>query len=81
MKRKEQNKCQNTENMYIRWHKTKGKRRDYNVCQVCGSTVKPEGHHMIQYLYGGAANDENIITLCQKCHKQVHRGNIDIMKF
>lgn len=58
-----------------------GKRRDYNVCQVCGSAVKPEGHHMIQYLYGGAANDENIITLCQKCHKQVHRGNIDIMKF
>ena len=40
-----------------------GKRRDYNVCQVCGSTVKPEGHHMIQYLYGGAANEENIITL------------------
>lgn len=23
---------------------------------------------------------DNIVTLCQKCHKQVHRGNIDILK-
>ena len=58
-----------------------GKKRDYGTCCVCGSKERPEGHHVIEYQYGGAATLDNIVTLCQKCHKQVHRGNIDIMKF
>ena len=53
----------------------------YGACCVCGSKERPEGHHVIEYQYGGAATIDNIVTLCQKCHKQVHRGNIDIMKF
>lgn len=57
-----------------------GKKRDLFVCQICGSTVKPEGHHVINFQYGGAADIDNIITLCQKCHKSVHRGTIDIIK-
>jgi 5-methylcytosine-specific restriction endonuclease McrA len=57
-----------------------GKKRDLYTCQVCGSTERVEGHHIIDYQYVGAANVDNIITLCQKCHKQVHRGNIDIVK-
>ena len=58
-----------------------GKVRDYGTCHVCGSTEKPEGHHIINYQYGGTAILDNIVTLCQKCHKQVHRGNIDITRF
>lgn len=58
-----------------------GKVRDYGVCQACGSREQPEGHHIIDYQFGGAATPDNIITLCHKCHKQVHRGNIDIVKF
>ena len=29
-----------------------GKIRDHNICQVCGSTIAPEGHHIIDYQYG-----------------------------
>ena len=58
----------------------KGKERDLYTCQVCGSTDHVEGHHIMNYQYGGAANIDNIVTLCHKCHKQVHRGNLDIVK-
>lgn len=58
-----------------------GKARDLGACQICGSKCSPEGHHIIDYQFGGAADADNIITLCQKCHKQVHRGMIDIVKF
>ncbi len=58
-----------------------GKERDRFTCQVCGSTVAPEGHHIIDYQYGGNANVDNIVTLCHNCHKQVHRGKIDLVKF
>ena len=57
-----------------------GKIRVLDTCQVCGSNEHVEGHHILNYQYGGAANIDNIVTLCRKCHKQVHRGNIDILK-
>ena len=57
----------------------KGKERDLYTCQVCGSKKDVEGHHIIDYQYGGAASVDNIITLCHKCHNQVHKGNIDII--
>lgn len=55
-----------------------GKERDGNVCQVCGSTDNVEGHHLIDYAFGGAADPDNIITLCRKCHNAVHKGEIDL---
>lgn len=58
-----------------------GKKRDLYTCQVCGSKLSSEGHHLIDYQFSGAADTNNIITLCQKCHKQVHRGNIDLISF
>lgn len=58
-----------------------GRKRDLNICQVCGSRIKPEGHHFIDFYFGGAANVDNIITLCQHCHKLVHSGKIDLLKF
>ena len=58
-----------------------GKIRDRYVCQACGSRIDAEGHHIIDYQYGGAANVNNILTLCRKCHKKVHRGDIDLIKF
>lgn len=58
-----------------------GRKRDLNICQVCGSRIKPEGHNFIDFQFGGAENVDNVITLCQHCHKQVHSGNIDLLKF
>lgn len=58
-----------------------GKKRDLNICQVCGSRLRAQGHHFIDFHFGGAANVDNIITLCQHCHSQVHRGKIVLFKF
>ena len=58
-----------------------GRERDGNICQICGSTDHVEGHHIIDYLFSGAANIDNIISLCHKHHKDVHDGRIDVMKF
>ncbi|MHB8065250.1 MAG: HNH endonuclease [Ruminiclostridium sp.] len=58
-----------------------GKERDLYTCQVCGSKDKVQGHHIVDVQFSGAANDENIITLCNQHHKKVHAGKIDIIKF
>ena len=56
-----------------------GRVRDLNRCQICGSTSHPEGHHIINVQHGGAADSNNIVTLCRSCHKDVHRGLIDML--
>jgi len=58
-----------------------GKIRDNYICQACGSRNKVEGHHIIDHQFMGAANVDNIISLCSKCHDNVHRGRLDILKF
>ena len=58
-----------------------GKKRDLNTCQICGSSDHPEGHHIFDYALGGAANKDNIITLCHECHQNVHKGLIDLFIF
>ncbi len=57
-----------------------GRERDHNRCQICGSKDHVEGHHILDYQFGGAANSDNIIALCHKHHNDVHNGKIDIMK-
>lgn len=58
-----------------------GKLRDLFICQICGSSEEPQGHHLFDVSFGGSANAENIITLCAKHHKKIHKGLIDIIKF
>ena len=58
-----------------------GKERDQHTCQICGSKNHTEGHHIMDVSFGGAANIDNIVTLCRDCHKNVHRGIIDIFRF
>lgn len=57
-----------------------GRDRDRNVCQICGSTVDVEGHHIIDHQFGGAASKDNIVSLCHKHHRDVHDGKISIFK-
>ena len=57
----------------------KGKERDLYTCQICGSKEHVEGHHILNYQFGGGAEVDNIVALCRNCHKQVHRGMIDII--
>ena len=57
-----------------------GRERDGNICQICGSNSHVEGHHIIDYAFGGAAIADNIISLCHKHHRDVHDGKINIFK-
>ena len=58
-----------------------GKIRDNYRCQICGSTILAEGHHIIDHQYGGRGDKDNIVTLCNSCHKKVHSGKLDIYVF
>ncbi len=46
-------------------------RREIETCCVCGNKEKPEGHHVIDYHMEGGRQHWILVTLCQKCHKQV----------
>lgn len=58
-----------------------GRERDGNICQICGSSEHIEGHHIIDYQFGGAADEDNIVALCHKHHNDVHNGLIGLLKF
>lgn len=57
--------------------------RDGYICQCCGAhssvkkTVKLHVHHLESRKTGGNAPD-NLITLCEDCHKAYHAGRIVI---
>ena len=59
----------------------RGRERDLCICQVCGESDHTEGHHIFDFSFGGAAHEDNIVTLCHNCHQNVHNGLIDIFKF
>lgn len=57
--------------------KKKVKERDNYTCQKCGAALDPrraDAHHLLpQWFMPERAFDENNgITLCKKCHKQLH---------
>ena len=58
-----------------------GKIRDNYTCQICGSTEHTQGHHVFDVQFNGEADADNIVTLCDICHKKVHRGILDLFIF
>ncbi|HEW92170.1 MAG TPA: HNH endonuclease [Thermotogaceae bacterium] len=48
--------------------------RDGYKCQHCGTTIKLQIHHIIPRNKGGTDTLNNLITLCAKCHKELHEG-------
>ena len=56
--------------------------RDRYTCQCCGthdSNVKLHVHHIESRQTGGNAPN-NLITLCEHCHKALHKGKIELPK-
>lgn len=55
--------------------------RDNHVCQYCkGKSKDPilNVHHIIQRKNGGSNAPSNLITLCETCHNDYHKRNIDL---
>ena len=64
--------------------------RDNYTCQKCNThgkdlskSIKLEVHHILPVSKGGTTVPNNLITLCSKCHKQVHNDlkNKKLVKF
>lgn len=52
-----------------------------NRCVNCGSEDMIEFHHIVPIVLGGTNNYGNVVPLCWKCHKAIHRGiTIDDLK-
>jgi 5-methylcytosine-specific restriction endonuclease McrA len=52
--------------------------RDNYMCQVCGCDLSGEWdkvtvHHLTPRFRGGKDTLENLVTLCEGCHKKIHQ--------
>ena len=55
--------------------------RDNYTCQCCGKkNCRLEVHHIKFRSNGGTDDEENLITLCEDCHKGVHAGTVELNK-
>ena len=53
--------------------------RDNYACQYCGKkNVKLHVHHIQFRSDGGSNRPDNLITLCEQCHKDLHNGKIQL---
>jgi 5-methylcytosine-specific restriction endonuclease McrA len=48
--------------------------RDKYTCQRCGSKSDLQAHHIRQKKNGGTDRVDNGLTLCEKCHDDLHEG-------
>lgn len=50
--------------------------RDNHQCQNCGTggDNRLQLHHVIYRSQGGSNEQENLVTLCFRCHEGVHQG-------
>jgi 5-methylcytosine-specific restriction endonuclease McrA len=49
-------------------------RRDRWRCQICGSMRQLEVHHQLFRSHGGQDIERNLMTLCNACHAELHKG-------
>ena len=55
--------------------------RDNYTCQCCGKkNCRLEVHHVKFKSNGGTDDEENLLTLCEDCHKGVHDGTVALNK-
>lgn len=56
-------------------------RRDGHRCAVpgCQNSIWLNVHHIVFYADGGLTVPENLVTVCAKCHKNVHENRLKIV--
>src|SRR5436309_2023751 len=50
-----------------------------DACEICGTNRTLDRHHVVSRGMGGSKNpelhsDENLMTLCRHCHRNIHEG-------
>ena len=50
--------------------------RDNYKCVECGSNKNLNVHHNIHRSDGGSNSEDNLVTLCGKCHMDKHKGEV-----
>jgi 5-methylcytosine-specific restriction endonuclease McrA len=53
-------------------------RRDNWHCRHCNCSSSLTPHHVIYQSAGGVDTLDNLLTLCLKCHNDVHEGRLRI---
>ena len=62
-------------------------RRDSNTCQNCGWSQELftrddprylEVHHRVGHAEGGSNEPQNLVVLCNRCHDEVHAGELKL---
>lgn len=41
-------------------------------CVICGSPYQIHVHHFIERSRGGMGIEENLVCLCERCHRKIH---------
>ena len=56
-------------------------RRDGYRCSVpdCPHTLFLECHHIVYYCHGGITAPENLVAVCSRCHRHIHRGLLRVV--
>lgn len=52
-------------------------RRDSWRCQSCGTMSNLQVHHKRFRSQSGQDSEENLITLCARCHSYIHSATVD----
>ena len=53
--------------------------RDNHTCQCCGkNNCRVEVHHIVFRRNGGSDSLDNLVTLCEDCHRAIHLAEIDL---
>jgi 5-methylcytosine-specific restriction endonuclease McrA len=53
-------------------------RRDNWHCRCCNRSDTLTPHHIVFQSQGGTDDLDNLVTLCVKCHDDVHEGRLKI---
>lgn len=43
-----------------------------NSCELCGSKINLQQHHILPIQHGGTDDESNLTTLCKTCHEKEH---------
>lgn len=60
------------------WAKMRrAKLRKNPVCEICGSAINVLVHHVRYPAIWGEEKEEDLMTVCDNCHQQIHNNQIN----